>query len=141
MRFLKLTYQNAKILTFSALYLPLSFVLLYFLANLNSDSAVLAFPLTMIIFIVIVAGNADVEENIYFWEKGFKRKFRVYEGFEGKAFVETKVGFFWIPIKKPIEEYGRRYIPMEFPSTTEAMDYIYKKRGYSGSKLTGKFEC
>lgn len=95
--------------------------------------------------------------DIDFWEEGYKRKFKMWQGSEGKTYVETKVGFFWVPLweayvsetetrydtktgeEKLINHYDFRI--MTFDSTTIAQEYIHKERGIASATLEGEFEA
>lgn len=101
--------------------------------------------------------DASDVKRLNHWTDGPKRKFRSYMSANNRAYVETKVGFFWIPIwtyeelepeiffdkrtGEKIENHRYKLILRTWDSPTEAMEWIHQKRGFSSATLQGEFEA
>ena len=136
MRVEKWFVNEAKSATFIVIWLIVvaMFLTLGILFLPNVAIVILA-PVLMISSPLAVSYDSSRIEQIHFWKSGRKRKFRVYSDVDGKAYVETKVGFFWIPIRD-----DHRNIK-SWNDAADAMEMIQRERGFSSATLQGEFEA
>ena len=101
--------------------------------------------------------SRTTKTKIEFWFNGPKRQFKTYTDSEGRVYVETKVGFFWIPIQdiedlepsisfdsqtgEKIEHRRQRLVTATFDSVGQAMETVHLCRGHSSATPSGDFEA
>ena len=156
------TVNKAKNATFAIIYYAIIFaVLISVLIFIGWKFILLSFIALAIsvgsIARQVIDESISLKKKTTYWFDGPKRKFRTYMGANEKAYVETKVGFFWIPLwdietLEPEIKYNKntgemvkyprqRLVLATWDSPIEAMEFIHKRRGFSSATLQGHFKA